>query len=357
MARIGSQSKPPSKWPRPQRDQNCDPFDLPLPRYSGPQCSGHLEMPTDACTHMDRVLNFINVAPETVRWRWLDSKRHGPNLRLSWIAERSFHDPVETWKHLRVRHVYDHIILRKGARLELETPFGDPLEIYLHKLTMMEGACVVINGGACSLTIGQWVGTRAKGTDMPTILLTSPSGRNGTVGNAGDDGQHGTRDRPLGGPATFGAHGGQGLGASPLRDCAVAVHTMTGHGCLRVQPGQGGAGGDGQSGGRGGSGGTIAFFKMGAGGNGGHGGDGGQGGPGARAGGLRLDFRNRQPDSDVVFDIQSGAGGRGGSAGPRGLGGTGTPDGKHGEDGRQGDPGPDGPQPQVRWINRWGETT
>lgn len=357
MANTGTQRTRPSKWPRPHRDQSYDPFDLPLPRYSGPQCSGHLEMPADACAHMDRVLNFIRIAPDTVRWRWLDSKRHGQNLRLSWIADRSFHDPVETWKHLRVRHVYDHIVLRKGARLELETPFGDPLEVYMHKLTMMEGSQIVISGGACSLTIGQWVGTSEAGNDLPAILLTSQNGRDGPVGNAGDDGQHGSRDHPPGGPATYGAHGGPGLGASPLNDCAVAVHTMTGHGCLRVQPGRGGAGGDGQAGGRGGHGGTIAFFKMGAGGDGGHGGDGGQGGAGANAGRLRLDFRNRQPDSDVVFDIQSGLGGRGGAAGPGGVGGIGAPDGQHGEAGRVGDPGAEPSPPEIHWVNKWGQTS
>ncbi|WP_255006472.1 hypothetical protein [Roseovarius sp. M141] len=357
MASTGTQRKRPSAWPRPDRDQGCDPFDLPLPRYSGPQCSGHQEMPTDARAHMDRVLTFLDIAPDRVRWRWLDSKRHGQDLRLSWIAARSYHDPVQTWKHLRVRHVYDHIILREGARLELETPFGDPLEVYLHKLTMMEGSQITITGGACSLTIGQWVGTRDAGGDLPTILLTSQDGRDGSIGNAGEDGQHGSRDHPTGGNASYGAHGGQGLSAAPLHDCAVAVHTMTGHGCLRVQPGRGGAGGGGQPGGCGGHGGTIAFFQMGVGGDGGHGGDGGPGGGGATTGQLRLDFRNRQPGSDVVFDIQPGLGGPGGAAGPGGAGGIGTPDGQPGQNGRPGDPGATSPPPTIHWVNKWGEIT
>ncbi len=356
MAEGGTQRRIRSAWPRTKRDQSCDPFDPPLPRYSGPQSSGHLEMPTDACAHMDRVLDFIGIKPEEIRGRWLDSKRHGSQLRLSWIIDRSFHDPAETWKHLRVCYAYDHIVLREGATLELETPFEDPLEVYVHKLTMLAGAKILLNGGNITLCVGQWVGTPQPGADQPELLLTSEDGGVGQVGNAGQDGVMGDRDHSNGGNASAGANGGPGRDAAPLGDCAVAVHTMTGHGRVTVRPGRGGAGGPGQPGGRGGRGASISFFKIGEGGAGGNGGDGGMGGAGGNAGQLRLDFRNRQPESDVIFDISHGMGGTGGPGAAAGLGGLGNPDGRPGRNGRTGDTGPTGRPPQIRWVNKWGET-
>lgn len=347
-------SKPASEWPRPRRDRTCDPFALPLPRYSGPQCSGHLEMPEDALAHMDRVISFLGLTPEKTRWTWLDTARHGKNIRLSWVEDRSYHSPAETWRHLRVRFVYDHIILREGATLELETPFSDPLEVYVHKLTMMAGARVVIKGGATVLSVGQWVGLKEnRGQDLPAIELISAAGRPGHIGVAGQDGVVGSRDVPQGGPASGGACGAPGLNGDPLRNCAISVHTMTGYGRVRIQPGAGGAGGAGQPGGHGGRGGTIAFFKIGPGGNGGDGGDGGDGGRGGDAGSVRLDFRRRQENSDVVFEIAPGRGGPGGAAGLPGAGGLGRPDGQDGRHARPGQQGSEGRTPDICWVHRW----
>ncbi|MDP9840616.1 hypothetical protein J2T09_005404 [Neorhizobium huautlense] len=343
-----------SAWPRPKRDRSCDPFALPLPRYSGPQCSGHLEMPQDALAHMDKVVTFLGFDAEKTRWTWIDTARHGKSIRLSWVEDRSYHSPAETWRHLRVRFVYDHIVLREGATLELETPFGDPLEIYVHKLTMMAGARIVINGGATVLSVGQWVGLKeASSQDLPAIELVSAAGRPGHVGSAGADGSAGCRDVPQGDPASGGASGAPGLNGDPLRNCAVSVHTMTGYGRLRIEPGAGGAGAAGQPGGNGGRGGTIAFFKIGPGGNGGDGGDGGDGGRGGDAASVRLDFRRRQQNSDVVFEILAGRGGPGGAAGAAGAGGLGWPDGLDGRHGRPGQQGMEGRPPDIFWVHRW----
>lgn len=354
MTTVDTASKPKSRWPRPVRDRSCNPFDLPLPRLSGPQCSGHLEMPEDALAHMDKVISFLGFDLEKRRWNWLDSARHGRDLRLSWVEARSYHEPDETWKHLRVRYVYDHIVLREGATLDLETPFGDPLEVYAHKLTMMAGARVRIKGGATSLSVGQWVGQQAPDkAQLPVIELTSDDGRPGEGGIWGADGVAGTREMPQGGPGSSAGNGAQGLNGAPLRNCAIAVHTMTGYGRVRIRPGAGGPGGPGGPGGAGGQGGTVALFRIGQGGEGGAGGHGGDGGRGGDAGMVRLSFRRRQPDSDVILEIAPGSGGAGGAAGPGGAGGLGWPDGIAGANGRVGSRGADGRPPEPVWVHHW----
>ncbi|MBP2309482.1 hypothetical protein [Azospirillum melinis] len=328
-----------SSWPRPAKNRVIDPFNPPLPRYSGPQTIAHEEMPADARAFMDRQLSFLGIDPESFRRRWLDSARHGSAIRISWVPERSFVEPAQTFRHTWVRYALDGIVLRPGAELTLETPFGDPVELYVHRLTLMEGARLTVQGGAARLVVGQLVGARPETADSvepATLLLTSADGRDGD-------------------PGASGGHAGEpGLNGMPLRDMAVTVHTVTGRSRLLVRPGRGGNGGGGGNGGPGTYGHAVALYRMGRGGDGGHGGEGGDGGAGGDAGLLRLDVHVRQPGSAFELDVADGAPGAGGMGGAGGAGGIGLPDGLTGHAGRDGAPGRPGRPALVQWL-RTGE--
>ncbi|MGA1858865.1 hypothetical protein VH569_22980 [Azospirillum sp. 11R-A] len=346
-----------SSWPRPAGNRVIDPFDPPLPRYSGPQTIAHEEMPADARAFMDRQLSFHGIDPESFRRRWLDSARHGRAMRISWVPERSFVEPAQTFRHTWVRYALDGIVLRPGAELTLETPFGDPLELYVHRLTLMEGARLTVQGGAARLVVGQLVGARPETADSiepATLLLASADGRDGDPGASGGAGPMGSTDLPDGGGGGGGKAGEPGLNGMPLRDMAVTVHTVTGRSRLLVRPGRGGHGGSGGSGGPGAYGHAVAFHRMGRGGDGGHGGEGGGGGAGGDAGLLRLDVHVRQPGSVFDLDVADGAPGAGGDGGGGGAGGIGLPDGLTGHAGRDGAPGRPGRPALVQWL-RTGE--
>ncbi len=347
-----------SKWPRPQRGRDASPFKLPRPRLSGPQTRGYEEIPKDARDFIDSIIGFHGMDAVMMRRQWLDTARHGKIMRLSWVIERSMLEPAQVWRHTFVRHALDHIVVRAGGVLILESPFSDPLELYAYRLTLEPGARVETRGASpVRLVVGQLVGAPpdADADAAPAeILVAGEDGRPGLPGGPGQCGEQrfsvSTDGPPDGGPGSGGGHGGPGTAGQSLREFTLIAHTLTGLTHLTVRPGAGGPGGPGGPGGCGAIGGAVAFYRMAAGGEGGAGGAGGCGGAGGDASEVRLDIRTRQPGADLCVTAEPGRGGAGGAGGAGGRAGIGCPDGKPGKNGCDGDRGTDGAAPDVRWI-------
>jgi hypothetical protein len=329
---------------------HSDPFKPRLPRLSGPYIRGFSSISDPARAYMDRVFDFLGMDTDAVRRRWFDSVRHGATPVISWMPGRSYVEPIQMLRHTWVRYAFDDFILRSGATLTIETPFSDPVEIYLYRLVVMPGARVVIRGGPAKFTIGRLVGARPEASEPALIEMVSDDGRPGEPGARGADGVYGSHEMPRGGPGHGGSQGSDGTPGRKLHDMTLQVHTLTGQLRLKLRPGRGGAGGRGGDGGRGAIGHSISLYGMGEGGDGADGMTGGNGGDGGDSGLLRLDVRVREPGASLDLDVNAGQPGRGGPGGEGGAGGTGIPDGRPGVQGAAGADGRPGRPAVVEWA-------
>lgn len=165
---------------------------------------------------------------------------------------------------------------------------------------------------------------------------------------------------------TSGADGGPSVNGGDAGPVEIFTDKIDGHVLIEARGGNGGDGLDGRDGqqgvdGRKGQNGIRLFWfylsdgKQGQkGGPGENGEDGENGGNGGNGGIVKVFYKEKTPDSDIVVDVSAGSAGKGGREGRGGLGGNGGPGGygihrgpqgrmgaygKNGRPGRPGEPG------------------
>ena len=215
------------------------------------------------------------------------------------------------------------VCVEQGGTIEFHG--NATMEVYGTLSTMEPGNCNCPSGLSPLAGRAQ---DRASDRNRPNVLAVGLAGGPGPPGNPGAGGSNG-------GPGGTGGAGGRGVDGGAAPKILLKVSRITG--AQLVVAAQGGQGGDGGQGGKGGQGGSGGPGGQGPGGNGGAGGDGGSGGAGGE---VIVMYVSVDPQTQLVANVERGAGGSCGPGGGvgQGMGGNPTP-GASGKPGVAGEPG------------------